>query len=46
MGRIEATSLAYKRSILATNPAASRRDISIRDCAPNLGFALVCWSHP
>ena len=46
MGRIDATSLAYERSVLATNPTAAREHSHICDSITNWCFALVCRSNP
>ena len=39
MGRIEATSLAYERSVLATNPGAARGH-------SNVCYSITNWSFP
>src|ERR1035441_170108 len=41
MGCIDATSLAYQRSVLATNPAAARGRFSIRHSVRDRSFTLV-----
>jgi hypothetical protein len=41
MGRIEATSVAHERSVLATNPAATCEHSNICDSVTNWGLALV-----
>jgi hypothetical protein len=42
MGRIEATSLAHERSLLATNPAATCEHSNRCDSVTNWCLALVC----
>jgi hypothetical protein len=46
MGRIDAASLAYERSVLATNPAAAREHSNICDSITNWCLALVCRQDP
>jgi hypothetical protein len=41
MGRLEATSLAYERSLLEANPAAARARFNIRHSITTWCFALV-----
>jgi hypothetical protein len=43
MGRIDAASLAYERSVLATNPAAAREHSSICDSITN--WCLAAWNN-
>ena len=46
MGRIDAASLAYGRSVLSTNPAAAREHSNICDSITNWCVALVCRPDP
>ena len=46
MGRLDATSLAHKRSVLATNPAAARGHSHICDSITNWCFSLVRRQDP
>jgi hypothetical protein len=46
MGRVEATGMAYERSILAANPADSREHSNICDSITNWCVALVCRPDP
>jgi hypothetical protein len=41
MGRGDATSLAYERSVLASNPAAARGRFNIRHSIADWSFPLV-----
>ena len=41
MRRVETTSSAHERSVLATNPAAARRCFNIRHSIRDWGFTLV-----
>jgi hypothetical protein len=41
MGRIETTKLAYKRSVLATNPTIARRCSNLRHSISHWSFPLV-----
>jgi hypothetical protein len=42
MGCLEATSLAYERGVLTTNPAAAREHSNICDSITNWCLSLVC----
>src|ERR1019366_1453768 len=46
MGRIEATTLAHERSVLATNPTAAREHSNVCYSITNWCLALVCRSNP
>jgi hypothetical protein len=46
MGRIEATGLAYWRSVRGTNPAVAEEDFHIHDSLTNWRLALVCRPDP
>jgi len=46
MGRIEATNMAYQRSVRATNPAAARGNSHICYSLTNWCLALVCRPDP
>jgi hypothetical protein len=46
MGDIEATSLAYERSVLATNPAVARGRFNVRHSITNWRLALVRSQDP
>jgi hypothetical protein len=42
MGRIEAATLAYERSVLATNPAVARRCVNFGHSVTDWNIPLVC----